>query len=235
MDVWTFLNWLWSLIDQVVAWFGTQFWGLYNGAANAWSWAWGEANTAYVNAKNWVIAQGYVLITDYNNLVGWANSQFTAIVNALNTGFANASDWAATQINLVYAWVITQINTAIGGIESWAAGLVKDAKADLANLIQGAKTDVTNLFKPLLPLETNVQNLLALSDPTLVNNILTFFKGGLSSLVSFVDDPVGFILSLVWPQFIQFLSFALAYALGTTQNPLPPPPPWGKNNPKPGG
>jgi hypothetical protein len=235
MDVWTFLNWLWSLIVQVTAWFGTQFWGLYNGAANAWTWAWGQANAAYVNAKNWVIAQGYVLSTDWNNLISWANTQFTNIVNALNTGFANASNWAATQINLVYTWVVTQINSVVSGIETWAAGLVKDARADLTGLIQAGKTDLTNLFGPLLPLVKNVSNLVALSEPTLFNNIVTFFKGGLSSLITFINDPVEFILSLIWIQFIQFLSYALGYAMGSTQTPLPPVPPWGKNNPGPGG
>lgn len=235
MNFWDFLNWLWGLVDQVIAWFGTQFWALYNGAANAWTWAWGEANAAYVNAKNWVIAQGYVLSTDWYNLISWANTQFTNIVKALNTGFANATNWTVTQINLVYAWVVTQINSMVSGIETWAAGLVKDAKADLTGLIQAGKTDLINLFSPLLPLVKNSSNLVALSEPTLFNNIVTFFKGGLSSLVTFVNDPVGFILSLIWAQFIQFLSYAVAYALGTTETPLPPTPPWGKNNPNNGG
>jgi murein DD-endopeptidase MepM/ murein hydrolase activator NlpD len=235
MNFWDYLNWLWDKIEEVLLWFGSLFSTLFDGALNAWNYAVGQATKAFNNAKSWVIAQAYALASDITAVWGWITTQVKAIWNGILAALSTAENWAAAVINTAITWTSTQINNAIAWAEAQLIQLDATLTAWATNLVNAARQEAQNLFAPLLPLIYSVAQLLALANPVNFSNLVTFSQGVYSSLLTFFDDPVGFILSLIWPQIIEFVSFALAYALGATGTTLPPVPQWGKHNSTPPG
>jgi murein DD-endopeptidase MepM/ murein hydrolase activator NlpD len=67
------------------------------------------------------------------------------------------------------------------------------------------------------------------------NKLKTFLTSFYESMLIFFQDPLGFILSVIWGNFVNYACWAVAYALGSIETQLPPIPSWGINDSGSGG
>jgi hypothetical protein len=108
--------------------------------------------------------------------------------------------------------------------------LVATVKKDLTGLVTDLEKRLTNLFSPLLAFLP----WLKLAQPMLPGTVLTNLRDVATRMYEqlnlFITDPVGYILSGLWNTFVHYLCYALAYALGTVTDTLPPVPKWGKED-----
>ncbi len=228
MDVWAFLNWLWGKIDKVLEWFGSSFntWlgylknfftyisnfgvAFYNQAV---SWALDKIN----GVKAWVTGLYNYLVSltvqVFNDVSSYARHLYNDAVNLINSLINGAYSYAVD----LYHRAINAVNEAIAYVLAWASDRVR-----------AARDYVIDLFDPLLALKPYINTLLMLTDRNTVNKLITFVQSLYGQVVGFFNDPLGFILGLIWTQAVTFFCFVLGYGMGSVNATLPPVPVWGK-------
>lgn len=226
MNVAQFLQWLYEQISKVIDWFSASYWALRNAAASAWDWAQNAASTAYSDAVTWalvavnnlsaylreLIQDGYdrahQLVTDLrNDVIGWINNQ----IGNLNT----AIDWLNGKI--------TDARTAAYG---WVIDAYTASKAFAEGLVTTASNTLKGLIGPLLALNPFISFLVMLGQPDNQSKLTHFLGEAYQNIISFLNNPLGFILNLLMTRLKEFLEYYLAYALGKDDDGLPPPPDW---------
>ena len=228
MDVWAFLNWLWQQIDKVLDWFGSSYNTLRNAAANALNWAISYAQNAYNNAVNWAKGQLNSLLAFINFVEDYAIAVATDLYHeainfarsVLNSAYAavnNAIDYAVSVATSLYHSALNSITHAIDNVEAWAG-----------DQIDAARHTIERIFNPLLPLISVMSVILSLAERDTANKLLTFVRTLYGEIVQFFDDPLGFILGVVWSQAVSFFCYVIGYGLGSVNATLPPIPKWGK-------
>jgi hypothetical protein len=224
-----FLNWLWQQIDKVLQWFGDDYKNFINTVLNIWKWVIQEATIVYNNAVTYVTGVINDVIAFINDevtyLSQYASDLFNEVYNYAVTVYNKAMQavkdaiaWLTTLATNFYNAAVKKIAEAIATVEAWANALLDAA-------IQA----VTNLFKPLLVLKPVLDLLLKLTTGNIVTILISLAQTFYSEIVAFFNDPIGFMLSLIWTQFITFLCYALGYGLGSIKYQLPAIPAWGKN------
>lgn len=228
MDVWAFLNWLWQQIDKVLDWFGSSYNNLRNAAANALNWAIAYANAAYNNAVNWAKGQLNSLLSFANWVLDYLTALATDLYheainfayNVLNSAYAavnNAIDYVVGIALGLYHSSLNSITHAINDVEAWAVAQ-----------IDAARHAIEHAFNPLLPLLAVMSIILSLAEHDTANKLLTFVRTLYEQIVQFFNDPLGYMLGLIWAQAVTFFCFVLGYGLGSVNATLPPIPVWGK-------
>lgn len=224
----TFLNWVFAQAAKVYDWFGDAYVTLRTAAANAWAWAVSQA-TAALNAA---IAYAYRLAADaYAAAVDFAREvQVTASLwfNAALSYIQGAYDYAAARFNDLVNW-FSGLRTEI---YNWAARNIQ-AIADIVNNLPGQIYDfvirfIQDNFNGLVTMLRPLFDLLSFLDPANIQALFATVEKIKNGVMAFLDNPVQFILDMIWYDFMSFLCFVLAHGLGTVESDLPQNPPWKK-------
>jgi murein DD-endopeptidase MepM/ murein hydrolase activator NlpD len=227
MAFWDFLNWLWGKIDNVLTWFGAQFQSLYDGARNAWYWAYSQASSALASAKSWVLDKSYAVTTWVDSKTAWIQTQVDAlsvkIVTWSNNAYNNSIAWVKQQSYAVTTWV----NGLISGVQTWASSTISTTGALLTDFINSINTTLRALYDPLIPLKGKVNTLLSLSSDNVFTRLSTMVNEFFGTLSIVVKNPLGFITGLLFPIFAEIFQYAIGYGLGAVESQLPPLPDWG--------
>lgn len=229
MTFWDFLNWLFGAIDKVLAFFGSAFWTLYNGASNALSWAIDFSTSAYNAAKTWVVTQAYAFSADVVGFVNNLSDRIVATVNYAGTVATNAYNNAVAWVNRQSFAVVTYVNGLIDSTRAWTQGELQSIIVGLTDVINQAKVSLHSIFDPLLILTPGVALLADLAKPDTYNRIKTIITDMFSTLHTIVDDPLGFLTGMLFPVFAEIFCYAVGYGLGALESQLPPLPGWGKS------
>ena len=214
----------------------------------AWNWAVSKAQDAYNRAVAWASSQVgkirslawslYYQVRDYatslrNGLVSTILYWYNRAVGAARAIVKGVEDVLKALISDGAAWALYHYRRAVAGAQALVKG-VSDTVTALRNrvlvwlvdnfnravasaqaLVKGA-TDVFNALiqQAQVKLE-DFKARIGLADPLQS-----------SLLLQFLQHPGRFILAYVWNMFLEFLEWSLAYAIGTTIDPLPPLPEW---------
>lgn len=223
MNVIQFLTDAWQ---KVLAWFGDKFWTLYNGALKAWDWAVERANKAYNDAINWAWYYLRGLQADLSAIIDWVDDELGRVMQ-------NARDAALDAIGGFTAWATDWINYLrgqVGALSSSVSNVYNQAVAALSSWvnaqIEAARRWVADTFGWALTIRTQLVALVASLTPARVAAMIDLIDRRATQIALFFDDPVTFTLDMLKPFIMTFLSFVLAYALGTTKYNLPPFPKW---------
>jgi len=136
----------------------------------------------------------------YKDGLAWAKYQFDRAVAGAQALVKGVSDTLTALRNKVLVWLAENLDRAIAA----AQGLVKGVTDVFNALIAQGKVEFE---------EFKVKT--GLADPSQS-----------SLLLQFLQSPGKFILAYVWRYFLEFLEWSLAYAIGTTIDPLPSLPEW---------
>jgi murein DD-endopeptidase MepM/ murein hydrolase activator NlpD len=106
------------------------------------------------------------------------------------------------------------------------------------NFINGTINRLWSFIQPLIALKDQVANILALLKQDNYSKLNDLIQDLYNNLAAFVNNPTGYILNIIYPVFIDYFCYALAYALGTETETLPARPSWtytpgDPNNPSP--
>lgn len=223
-----FLSWLFGVAGSVYDWFGTEYWTLRNGAANAWNWAVSNAQAALNSAVNYAYAKFQQAEYDISGLFGWVQSQLNNIGQSLAPVIASiettVTNWFDARLQDV--WSFAQ------SVQLQAQGLVNGLRLDITTwvngLVPGIISTVSSIFEWVNVIRSNIEALINVFTPDNMQKILKVFGEWWNALTLFLDNPVVFILDLIEPVILDFLSFVIAWALGTTENELPKDATWRK-------
>lgn len=232
------LNWLNDRWDKVTEWFGwhytiwtsrlRNFWTyIDNAIKDAVKWAKDDLlpaiSKALTTAKNYTIAKYYearaYVRSKFSDLQQWATTTFGPLWEKIENGVA----YAVQKARDLYYKAHLEVLQAKANIKAWARDFVN------ANL---------NPFTWITRYKNFIGDLSKLFGPENREKIATLLSDGFNTLVNFWSNPFGFIISIIEPVFVDLLSWTLAYALGTEEAELPPPPswsnlPWGYGGPAP--
>lgn len=227
MSFWDFLNWLWGSITKVLAWFGSAFWTLYNGASNALKWAIDFSTSAFNAAKAWVLEKAYAISTDVVNFVNNLSARIVATLNYAGTVATNAYNDALAWVNRQSYAVVSFVNGLIAGTKSWATLQMQSIIVGVTNVLSQAKTELHSIFDPLLVLKPGASLLADLVSPDTYTKLKSILTDMFSTLHTLVSDPLGFLTGMLFPIFAEVFCFAIGYGLGAVESQLPPLPAWG--------
>ena len=220
------LNFLTDKYTLVYTFFTVAVYQVYDVVNNVWNWIVSEANKAYnravnfaVDAKNWLIVWTRDLLNDARlsidglmiNLRNW-------LLDKIDTVRATIKPYvdAATVI-----WNAFLINVR-SDIERWTSSLIDGVKA----LFHVADTFLQEQINNVTKIIPGLRNLLDFFSPGNLTKLSSILQNGYQTIVIFSQDPIGYLFGILWDNFIEFASFCIAYALGTTKYDLPPRPNW---------
>jgi len=221
------LSFLVDKYNRVFEWFGWLYDKGRDAALYAYTWAVTEAARFFTYARQWASAlfdqaKAYVIEN-----VNWLWSKITEY-------YSFAISYIVNQIAAVRAFFTPIIDalkysilSVISSISGWVVEQIDKVKAFLIPIIEAVEQKIINLIAPILPLFNPLKQLNDIFTPEGKAKILDFFERLYGFLVLFVSDPIGFILGVIWGNFVSYLCFAIAYAMGTVTHDLPPLPVWG--------
>lgn len=214
----------------------------------AWNWAVSKAQDAYNRAVAWASplisaakAQAWKLyyqVRDYatslrNGLISTILYWYNRAVAAAQAIVKGVQDVLTALINDGAAWALYHFNQAVAGARALVKG-VSDTLTALRNNVlvwlveqydravaaaQGLVKGVSDVWNALVN-QAKVELEEFKTRAGLVN------PEWVAQLRRFLANPGKYILAYVWNMFLPFLEWGLAYAIGTTIDPLPPLPNW---------
>lgn len=225
------INWLISQARKVYDWFGASYWSLRDAIGNISGAISRGINTAISAVKSWVsgVVDGIrSWVTEaWQNVKAWA-------IEAINS----ASNFLTNLIKSIESGIRGFIASVDKTIRSWVQGISNSITDWTSGLIGGVQRAIEGVKDWYARLQDNVSNITKLLSnwskvftSTILKNITVFFTKMFDFFLSLWTDPVGQIFNFIWGQFVDFVCYSIAYALGSTKTQLPPIPKWGKGSP----
>lgn len=216
-----FLSWVYAQASKVYDWFGDAYYSAKNAVSNAYNWAVQQANVALNAARTYAYnllqqAQGGI-----NSAISWLQSQVAIIRQGVYEDITNLSDWVEWKLSQVGNFASDVFWSAIDDARSFAASIQNSIYSLIDNVSNALYDYVSNNFGWVLSLRDDLLRLLNVFSPTMVQSIISFFTTGINTVLSFISNPLEFILDIITPKFISFLCYVLAWSLGATNSDLP--------------
>ena len=218
------LNWLLTQAQKVYLWFSDSFWTWTNILINFWSYL---INTISEKLSPlWSYVSG-ILTTVWN----WIGQKASEIYNTVNGWINNVRSYAAYLSGNLGSWINDQISI----IRNWFDGLIASVKTQFNAALETARNTFNYLIQPLIAGLNTVTNSYNVLKSTL-ENLVTAFNAAqstnnnrvvdqnIATVATFISNPLGFIVGVLWDNFLNLLGYALAYGLGTVNATLPPKP-----------
>ncbi len=222
----TFLAWLYSVATRVYSFFGDQFYILYAGALNAWSWASTQATLAYNNARAYAYSLYNGIQNSISGLSNWTEYQLGLLwdrVNAVSSVTYNqVIGWITAQLSPVW----NAVNLLTSQLSSITSGLWEQLTAWVRDRIADALRNVTAVYGWVNAVRDRLTAIVTALTNNLLTTIVTFFTSTASKVIEFMRDPETWLYDLLEAKILAFLSWVIGWAMGAVDDDLPTVPPW---------
>ena len=222
-----FLTWLWHQASYAYTWFGSSFSGYLNTVRSVWGWIVDQANNAYDRATYWAAGEIRAVKQSISDIDLWWSGQLAAVRTYASGLMAPVWGWIISYYNLA----IDYVNGQIAAVKAWVNDTLKPAlnnlRAWVTQQITNSLNDILNRYAWLTVIKDRLGILASTWTDNLLANTIDLVNTQRANIKTFFHDPAGFILSLLWSRFIEYSCYAIAYALGTVAESLPPLPGWG--------
>jgi phage-related protein len=222
----TFLAWVYAQANKVYDWFGNAYYDLKNAAANAWNWAVSQASAAYTAARNYAYSLLLSVQGGITSSIDWLLNKISEVRNSLLEDIAGLFDWVEYKFNSIRDLVSDVVWDVLGNINEF----VNDVRNEIINILNqtsdwlyGWVNDNFGWVNDLRGAITDIINLFSVDVFMMLVNFVTTWR---DAILNFFSNPVSFILDVIQDKFIGFMSYVLAWALGTTKYDLPKNQPW---------
>lgn len=188
------------------------------------------------------------------SIINFINAQISSVVNAIysaiNSFWHNIVDpirislqnTIQAAINFIYnlrndvlVWIEGARNFAEGlfnSLRNWIMNTLpqwsETIKHAIFGLVLGYFANIIAGYHQLINFLNWITQSAQLLNIEKIREILNFYNAVKQTLITFTQNPIAFILDLLWNYFIIFVDAALGYALGSVKYPLPPKPNWNK-------
>lgn len=221
-----FLSWVYAQASKVYDWFGNTYYAAKNAVENAWNWAVTQAQNALSAARSYAYnllmqAQGGI-----TNAISWLQQQVQDIRNGIYEDITAFEDWVAYKLSQVGQFATDVFWAAIDSVRNFAVSIQDGLTWIIENSVNAVYNFISSSFGWVLSFRDDIIRLVDLFSPSMVQSIISFFTGGINTVLSFIANPIDFIFDIITPKFISFLCYVLAWSLGTTNQELPTNPTW---------
>jgi len=233
--VWGLLTWLYERSYRVYTWF---------------DYLWDRAVDTVLHVPGWITTKvvhyynlAYAQVIDwYWRGVALARALYDAavalVVKYYDLAYAQVIEWYWRAVALAQNFYNAALGFTQGLVDAAKAaiiGVINQAVLSLQRLVALAETSIVAWARPVVDLYPQLTDVIAgLSGGTLAK-LITFAVSYYGSLTTFLDDPLAVIYAYIRDTFVTFLSYSIAYALGTEEATLPPWPVWGRGGALPPG
>lgn len=220
------LRWLYDQAYRVYEFLGTLYYRIRDAALNAWNWAKDKANEAFWRAYDWVMYY-------YNRAVEGAQALVQGAIDIAYWVWGRAVQAAQDLIKIVEY----KFWQALAVASQAARDLIKIAEYNLFKALAIASEAAQNLIKIVEYNVFKALNAASIAAQNLIDGLALKFAAfkadlGLDSpefkaqLTSFLSNPLGWFVAYLMSVLLTILEVQVAYALGTEEATLPPPPDW---------
>lgn len=216
-----FLSWLYSQIAKVYDWFGSAYYTLRNAAENAWNWAVQQAQAALSAARSYAYSLLQQALNAIGNSASYIKSWVLGIRNTLQQDISGLFDWVQYQVskfNGLAQSITASVLQSIGGSLANVQSLLDNV---LASAVNAARQFITDNFGWILDLGNQIAEVLQIFTPDRIRLILHILTVWSDTVISFMSDPLNFILDIIRPRVIGFLCYVFAHALGSVEQDIP--------------
>jgi hypothetical protein len=221
-----FLAWVYAQASKVYDWFGSSYQTLRTAAANAWNWAVDRANAAFNAAVNYAYEIMQSVKGGITSSINWILQQIENVRNGLIEDITGLFDWVEYKLSSVRDLIVEAVQNFIGDVGAWIDDARNLSISLFNDVVAWVQEWVWSAFGWIAEIKDRLFEVLSIFDPDNFRALLVTIEKIKSALLTFLDNPVEFILDMIWYDFINFLSFVLAHAMGTTKSELPNTPPW---------
>lgn len=228
MSITTFINWLFSQISKVLAWFGDRFniyleilnniGSIINGyiepVKNS---ILSTLNSVKQSLEDWFIDTVYKLVDWVNAKVSELSSLVNQLRNELNAYIAGEISGILDVLNQIVQYVNVLINNLRNELIQWSL-----------DTIYMIVENTLERFQPLLQLLEIIDRIIYFFTDNIQDKINYLINTVIPFIVVFIRDPIGFILDLLFPKMLSIACYILALAIGTTSSDIDLKPPWKK-------
>lgn len=227
--MWPWLSWLYDQSSKVYNLVASFYTRIINAARNAWTWA--------ENAKNKAIAWAYDNIIIYyykarNLAKGWVQDAknlayllYYKTIAAAKDLFAGVGDLIKIALKRAEVFAQGLVNGAINlaWVLYWRA--VEAAQAILAGVLGIIAATVDRAYQTLVVMINGVVDMIDAK----LKAIGIVDPESEGQLRLFLTNPMGWFAAYLVSILLTALAYTTAYALGTVEATLPPPPEWSVN------
>ena len=222
-----FLSWLWHVASYVYTWFSNSFSNYLNTVINVWGWIVDQANNAYNRATYWAAGEIRAVKQSISDIAIWWSGQLASVGEYARGLMAPVWGWIISYYNLAINYVIWQITTVKDWVNNTLAPALDHLRAWATIEFENRQNNILSWFNWLSGIKDRLGLLASTWTNDLLVNTIDLVNTQLANIKTFFHDPAGFILSVLWSRFIEYSCYAIAYALGTVAESLPPLPAWG--------
>jgi len=224
--MWALLRWLYGVAERVYSFFGSLYYRIKNAALNAWSWAQNAKNRAiswaydkviyyYEKAKTW--ATTYIkpiadkawnkAVEVYQSLPSWATNILANAKQWIDNLRVKTKDW----VNVATHDFLVRIGVERADRKRSIDSLEPEFRADM-RVTRGSLADLGLRIQPFI-------------EPSTLN-LIEQIKESWGIFSNILSDPLEWLVAYVGSFLLTLLEYKVAYALGTVNAALPPPPEW---------
>ncbi len=180
-------------------------------------------------AKSFVAEAKSLAYGLYNEAVGTAHKLFNAVLSQATDLFNRAVKVAFDLAQDVKHWVLTQIQPIVEWVKLELAGLSKLLKQYVDGLsaqVQKILKDIGQIFAWISSYASEIlaklSGLAQFLTPAMLGRLIHVLQDMYPFLLSFLLNPLGFIVAVIKDALLTLLEYALAYGIGCDSEPLPP-------------
>lgn len=221
------LDWLVARVTSIQDWFGSQYWTWRNAVSNLPNLFQSVYNqiVAYYNAA---LQNSSVLISNFYN------ANIAPVLNWINAALASANQNVSNLWSSFWNWVASipvQLENIKNDVISWAVSRydawINNVSVTLSNFISQTWPSLLAKLDWIFNYKTWLDNISGTLTPEWLKDIITSWSTVKSTTMMLAQNPLAFILGLIWSVALEFGAYVLGYALGTTKYELPAIPTWG--------
>lgn len=186
------------------------------------------------DVKAWAISE---ITSSYNRLVANIDYWRSYITNDVRNGFVSWYNSVLTWASPKFDAITSRISQAIIDVQGVLSARLNQTRSDLTTLIETVRTSLTSAIQSnILHIATLITYVNTIKIPLtkqfefwsdgLITKAGDFFNRGYVFLDGFMQNPSGYIMSIIWSNFTDLLCYGIALGLGTDKYALPDTPDW---------
>ncbi len=222
------VDWLIDRWTAVWDWFGTAYWStrlfiwsipnkLDNLLATIYSYYQAAINTisgyVYDFYQDWIVPK-----------LNWLHGRVLEAIDKAITAY----ELAITITDTIYDQIQQVYNNAVDYIVAKYDDVINDLKQSVDNVIDNYLPDIITKINAFVAVLNGIKEIVTKLPILSIQQLVDLYNKYKATLTMFLDNPIGFILGVIEKEFLLYLSFLLAYALGSTKYSLPTAPIWGR-------
>lgn len=215
------LSWLLGQVSKLFTVFGSLYNPIITAAIKAYGWAVSKASNALSAARSYALG---ITNSNKNRFTQLFNTA-VSITSAVNTLMITKYNQNRTLIFLKTAVlkldIKNRVSDAITTVKSWVTGFIADPIGWIQDNISAIMGVVKWVTGHMMLLAASIVKYAPLYWADNTTDIIAFLQQKKDILLTFLSDPIGYVIAVIDGYILVMLEWLVAYALGTVEASMP--------------